>query len=112
MITILNSRAEYYIEVLKSHRFPRPPSRPRRADAVNPPPRHDWGTIIARSDELVKDGEGCLRIPGLRGLVPAVAASARYQTVEGQTVRRESGDVVARIWPGGTRAGWWDCSSE
>jgi hypothetical protein len=26
--------------------FRAPPSRPRRADAVNPLPRHDWGTIL------------------------------------------------------------------
>jgi peptide deformylase len=62
--------------------------------------------IIARSDELAKDWEGCPRIPGLRGLVRRRRGiRARYQTVEGQAVRRESGDVVARIWPGGTRAG-------
>jgi hypothetical protein len=30
---------------------------------------------------------------------------AGYQTVEGQAVQRESGDFVARIWTGGTRAG-------
>jgi peptide deformylase len=62
--------------------------------------------ILERSDELVKDWEGCLRIPGLRGRVPRHRRiRARYQTVEGQAVRRESGDVVARLWPGGTRAG-------
>ena len=46
--------------------------------------------IIERSDERVKDWEGCLSIPGVRGLVPRHRRiRARYQTVEGQVVERE-----------------------
>ncbi|GAB4235669.1 MAG: peptide deformylase [Stanieria sp.] len=55
--------------------------------------------IIAHSEEKVKDWEGCLSIPGLRGLVP------RYQTIEveyydreGQRQRQILTDFVARIF--------------
>jgi peptide deformylase len=55
--------------------------------------------IVERSDELVKDWEGCLSIPGIRGLVPRHRhIRVRYQTVEGQTVEREFVDFVARIF--------------
>lgn len=55
--------------------------------------------LIAHSDEMVKDWEGCLSIPGIRGLVP------RYQTIEieyttasGELQRQELTDFVARIF--------------
>jgi peptide deformylase len=55
--------------------------------------------IINRSGELVKDWEGCLSIPGLRGLVPRHRRiRARYQTIAGQAVEREFVDFVARIF--------------
>jgi peptide deformylase len=50
--------------------------------------------ILERSDELVKDWEGCLSIPGIRGLVPRHRRiRARYRTIE-----REFADFVARIF--------------
>ena len=55
--------------------------------------------IIAHSTEIVKDWEGCLSIPGIRGLVP------RYQSVEveytdrnGQLRQQQLKDFVARIF--------------
>lgn len=55
--------------------------------------------IIAHSSEVVKDWEGCLSIPGIRGLVP------RYQAIEvehtsrdGKLHRQELTDFVARIF--------------
>jgi peptide deformylase len=55
--------------------------------------------ILEHSDELVKDWEGCLSIPGIRGLVPRHRRiRARYQTMEGRTVEREFVDFVARIF--------------
>jgi peptide deformylase len=55
--------------------------------------------IIERSDERVKDWEGCLSIPGLRGLVPRHhRIRVRYQTPEGRTIEREFVDFVARIF--------------
>ncbi len=55
--------------------------------------------IVGRSDELVKDWEGCLSIPGLRGLVPRHRwVRVRYRTIEGVEVERELVDFVARIF--------------
>jgi peptide deformylase len=55
--------------------------------------------IVERSDELIKDWEGCLSIPGLRGLVPRHRhIRVTYQTVESQVVEREFVDFVARIF--------------
>jgi peptide deformylase len=55
--------------------------------------------IVARSDELVKGWEGCLSIPGIRGLVPRHrSVRARYRDVEGREVEREFEGFVARIF--------------
>ncbi len=55
--------------------------------------------MISHSEEKVKDWEGCLSVPGLRGLVP------RYQTIEVEYFTREGvlerkvlTDFVARIF--------------
>jgi peptide deformylase len=55
--------------------------------------------IISRSTEMVKDWEGCLSIPGIRGLVPRHREiRVRYQTLDGQAVERTFSDFVARIF--------------
>ena len=55
--------------------------------------------ILERSAEMVKDWEGCLSIPGLRGEVPRHRhIKVRYQTIEGQLVERQFSDFVARIF--------------
>jgi len=55
--------------------------------------------IVERSDDLVKGWEGCLSIPGIRGLVPRHRRiRARYWTLEGTEVEREFVDFVARIF--------------
>jgi peptide deformylase len=55
--------------------------------------------IIERSPEIVKDWEGCLSIPGLRGEVPRHRhIVARYQTIDGEVVERSFSDFVARIF--------------
>ena len=55
--------------------------------------------LLAHSTEMVKGWEGCLSIPGIRGLVP------RYQLIEveytdrnGKLQRQELTDFVARIF--------------
>jgi peptide deformylase len=55
--------------------------------------------IIAHSSEMVKGWEGCLSVPGIRGLVP------RYQTIEveyrdryGNLQKQELTDFIARIF--------------
>ncbi len=54
--------------------------------------------IIERSADLVAGWEGCLSIPGLRGLVPRPRRiRVRYQTLDGETLDREFTDFVARV---------------
>ncbi|MGM3306837.1 peptide deformylase [Anabaena sp. WFMT] len=55
--------------------------------------------IIAHSTEVVKGWEGCLSVPGIRGLVP------RYQKIEieytdrnGQMQKQKLSDFIARIF--------------
>ena len=56
-------------------------------------------SILAHSSEIVKDWEGCLSLPGIRGLVPRYQAiKVEYTSGEGQLHRRELKDFVARIF--------------
>lgn len=55
--------------------------------------------IISKSEETVKGWEGCLSIPGIRGLVPrAKTVRARYTTRDGKTEEKEFTDFVARVF--------------
>jgi peptide deformylase len=55
--------------------------------------------IVARSAEMVKDWEGCLSVPGIRGLVPRhQAIEVEYRDRHGQWQRQELTDFVARIF--------------
>ncbi len=74
-----------------SLRYPNAPTMEPTA-MINP-------KIVAYCDEIVKDWEGCLSIPGIRGLVP------RYQAIEVEYLdrdrklqRQELSDFVARIF--------------
>jgi peptide deformylase len=72
-------------------RYPNAPSMSPTA-IINP-------RIVGQSSEIIKDWEGCLSVPGVRGLVP------RYQTIEveyttrdGKLKTQELTDFVARIF--------------
>jgi peptide deformylase len=55
--------------------------------------------IIASSTEKVKDWEGCLSIPGIRGLVPrSRSIEIEYTSRDGQLHQQELTDFVARIF--------------
>ena len=55
--------------------------------------------IIASSTETVKDWEGCLSIPGIRGLVPrSRSIEIEYTSRDGQLHKQELTDFVARIF--------------
>lgn len=55
--------------------------------------------IVAASTETVKDWEGCLSIPGIRGLVPrSRAIEIEYTSRDGKLHRQELTDFVARIF--------------
>jgi peptide deformylase len=55
--------------------------------------------IVAHSEEMVKGWEGCLSVPGIRGLVPRYKAiEVEYSDRYGNLQRRELTDFVARIF--------------
>ncbi len=80
--------------ILASHPNPRYPNAPEMKPTaiINP-------QILWHSEVIVKDWEGCLSIPGIRGLVP------RYKTIKveyidrkGKKVKKTFEDFVARIF--------------
>jgi len=72
-------------------RYPQAPSLEPTA-MINP-------TITAYSHEVVKDWEGCLSIPGIRGLVPRYKAiEVEYTDRQGHPQKRVLTDFVARIF--------------
>jgi peptide deformylase len=86
--------ASYRLFIVASRpnlRYPHAPTMEPTA-MINP-------RIIAHSTETVKGWEGCLSVPGIRGLVP------RYQAIEvaytdrnGKLQKQELNDFVARIF--------------
>ncbi|NEQ65281.1 MAG: peptide deformylase [Symploca sp. SIO2D2] len=55
--------------------------------------------IVAHSPEMVKDWEGCLSIPGIRGLVPRYrSVEVEYTGRDGQLQQQKLTDFVARIF--------------
>lgn len=55
--------------------------------------------IMLTSQDTVKDWEGCLSVPGLRGLVPRKRwVEVSYQDLEGQEIQERLHDFVARIF--------------
>jgi peptide deformylase len=55
--------------------------------------------LVSHSGEVVKDWEGCLSVPGIRGLIPRYRRiEVEYTTRQGQRIRRELFDFVARIF--------------
>jgi peptide deformylase len=73
-----------------SERYPEAPPVPRTV-LLNP-------TLTPLSDELVEGWEGCLSVPGLRGLVPR-HARIRYTGVDpqGRPIEREADGFHARV---------------
>jgi peptide deformylase len=84
----------YRLFIVASRPNPRYPNAPDMAPTAMINPR-----IIGHSTEVVKGWEGCLSVPGIRGLVP------RYQTIQveytdrnGELQQQELTDFVARIF--------------
>ncbi|HLO47846.1 MAG TPA: peptide deformylase [Kamptonema sp.] len=74
-----------------SDRYPQAPTMEPTA-MINP-------RIIARSNDVVKGWEGCLSIPGIRGLVPrSQKIEIEYTSRDGKLHRQELMDFVARIF--------------
>ncbi len=84
----------YRLFIVASRPNPRYPNAPLMAPTamINP-------QIIAHSTEIVNGWEGCLSIPGIRGLVPRYqAVEVEYTTRDGKRNRQELTDFVARIF--------------
>lgn len=76
----------------------RPTLRYPHAPQMEPTPMLN-PRIIARSSDVVKDWEGCLSIPGIRGLVPRYRAiEVEYTDRNGKLHRQILTDFVARIF--------------
>jgi len=74
-----------------NRRYPTAPSLPPIA-MINP-------KLIAHSKEMLSDWEGCLSIPGIRGIVPRYQwVEIEYTTQGGKRERRRLTNFVARIF--------------
>lgn len=80
--------------ILSSHpnsRYPYAPEVPPFF-VINP-------QLLAHSDTCNKDWEGCLSLPGIRGLVPRFdSIEVRYQSLEGNTVEKTYEGFLARVF--------------
>jgi peptide deformylase len=80
--------------IVASRPSPRYPHAPMMAPTAMINPK-----IISRSEEMVSAWEGCLSVPGVRGLVPRhQAIEVEYLTQSGELIRQELTDFVARIF--------------
>ncbi len=80
--------------IVASRPNPRYPNAPEMEPTpmINP-------KILASSTETVKGWEGCLSIPGIRGLVPrSQAIEVEYTDRNGKLQKQELTDFVARIF--------------
>ena len=72
-------------------RYPYAPTMPPTC-VINP-------VITWRSDRLEKDWEGCLSLPGIRGLVPRYESVAvRYYNRNGEVIETEYEGFIARVF--------------
>ncbi|MBI4782797.1 MAG: peptide deformylase [Oscillatoriophycideae cyanobacterium NC_groundwater_1537_Pr4_S-0.65um_50_18] len=84
----------YQLLIVASRPNLRYPNAPTMSPTVMINPR-----LLSHSQEKVKDWEGCLSIPGIRGLVPRYRAIAvEYTTLDGTIQQQTLTDFVARIF--------------
>ncbi len=80
--------------IIASRPSPRYPNAPEMEPVVMVNPH-----LVSHSEEIAQDWEGCLSIPGIRGLVPRYRAiEVEYTTHDGKLQRQELTDFVARIF--------------
>lgn len=84
----------YRLFIVASRPNPRYPDAPLMEPTATINPK-----IVSHSDEIVKGWEGCLSVPGIRGLVPRYRAIAvEYSDRHGNLQLQELTDFVARIF--------------
>lgn len=84
----------YRIFIVASHPNPRYPDAPlmKPTPIINP-------IILWHNDTKKKDWEGCLSIPGLRGLIPRYTQiHVEYSDRNGKRIKRTFSDFIARIF--------------
>jgi peptide deformylase len=82
------------IIIIASRSNPRYPHAPEMEPTPMINPR-----LLSHSDQVVKDWEGCLSIPGIRGPVPRFqSVEVEYIGPDGKVCHRELTDFVARIF--------------
>ena len=80
--------------IVASRPNPRYPNAPEMEPTAIINPR-----IIAHSTEVIQGWEGCLSIPGIRGLVPRYQAiEVEYTDRDGKSQKQKLTDFVARIF--------------
>ncbi len=80
--------------IVASQPNPRYPNAPKMKPLAVANPK-----IISTSKQKVKDWEGCLSLPGLRGFIPRhKQINVEYTTREGKVVKKTFKDFVARIF--------------
>jgi len=80
--------------IMASHPNPRYPNAPKMKPTaiINP-------KILTHSKEKTKDWEGCLSVPGIRGLISRYSwVEVEYTTREEKSVKRKFKDFLARIF--------------
>jgi peptide deformylase len=88
---VANSDRLFIVASRPNPRYPNAPEMEPTA-MINP-------KILAYSTEVVKGWEGCLSIPGIRGLVPRYqAVEIEYSDRNGKLQKQELTDFVARIF--------------
>lgn len=82
------------LQIVASRPNLRYPNAPTMQPTVMVNPR-----LVSHSEEKVKDWEGCLSVPGIRGLVPRYQAiEVEYASPDGAIQRQQFTDFVARIF--------------
>lgn len=84
----------YRIFIVASHPNPRYPKAPymKPTAIINP-------KILWHSQDIVKDWEGCLSIPGIRGLIPRFTKiKVSYTDRNGKEETKTFSDFIARIF--------------
>ena len=88
---IFESQRVFILSIKPTPRYPNAPDLPPMA-VINP-------EILWQSDEVQKDWEGCLSVPGIRGQVPRpTAIRVRYMDRSGETIEQELEGFAARVF--------------
>ena len=84
----------WQIFIMASRPNPRYPNAPQMEPTaiINP-------EILRVSEELHQDWEGCLSIPGIRGLVPRhTCIAVKYTTIDGIVKKQDLSNFLARLF--------------